>query len=192
MCQKFLAAISLFLFFGMVGADNDVLWSSTEVILENQYPGEWRLERNTVPSFTTDCDRVEMAGGWKFLNKDDRESNERIKYGDEVLIENQYGENWYLERDTDPKFTSYESRIANNAAVWKIIPASEHGNDSILGDYVGLYDYILIQNQYGEKWYLQRHVVPKFTTPENEEERIANKAAVWMLLEQDSIYGGCA
>lgn len=136
------------------------------------------------PSFADNDDlhRIKNnAAVWKIL-KTSGGVGGPVRYGDEIVIENQYTVNgshkYFLERNSGVKFTTSDYRITMKAAVWKIIPLP--GSSHCIGEDVQMYEEFLIQNQYGAQHYLERNVVPSLRSSSSLASRIANEAAVWI------------
>eukprot|EP00397_Hematodinium_sp_SG-2012_P026658 GEMP01027949.1.p1 GENE.GEMP01027949.1~~GEMP01027949.1.p1 ORF type:complete len:595 (+),score=127.16 GEMP01027949.1:421-2205(+) len=160
-----------------------------EIVIENQFPGSYMLERNVDPKFTSDDERIiQEAAVWKILDEE-RLGGKCVSYQEAIVIENQYGGDeagrFLLVRDasaSNPKFTTARAKIQNLAAVWKIMNLTMGGDGC-----VSYGDEIVIQNQYQSDTAV--HVMlesanadPAFTTDVTEE--INKNAAVWKILDK--------
>lgn len=97
-----------------------------------------------------------------------------LLYGTPVVIENQYSGHWWLQRNGGPTFAKKDwSRIDNKAALWKIRRPLKLGSGE-----VNYGDEVRLENQYAGHWWLQRNVVPAFTTKTG---RVRIKAATWKI-----------
>eukprot|EP00928_Gymnodinium_smaydae_P074437 TRINITY_DN57492_c0_g1_i1.p1 TRINITY_DN57492_c0_g1~~TRINITY_DN57492_c0_g1_i1.p1 ORF type:complete len:309 (+),score=14.60 TRINITY_DN57492_c0_g1_i1:117-929(+) len=153
-----------------------VVMYGDEIIITNQYPGHYMLERNSDPSFTTSQDRVAMkAAVWKIKKYESGQlyGSGPVHYMDEVVIENQYPGNYLLERNGNPSFTTDPERIQMKAAVWQIL--SMGGSDPI----IKYGDDLIIRNMYHPEYYwLERNGGPSFSSP-GRADRLDMKASVW-------------
>jgi len=144
----------------------------TQVVIENQYPGHWWLERNGRPTFTTSWQRIaDKAALWK-IRSPLKPGSGVVNYGDEVRLENQYAGHYWLQRNVVPAFTTKTSRVYIKAATWKI--HDSNGNPS--RGAVGCNDVVTFVNQYPGHYFLERNVAPAFTTSKS---RIFMNAARW-------------
>jgi len=94
-------------------------------------------------------------------------------YGTQVVIENQYSGHYWLERNVRPSFTTSWDRIDDKAALWKIRSPLKPGSGV-----VNYGDEVRLENQYAGHYWLQRNVVPAFTTKTS---RVRTKAATWKI-----------